>query len=145
VRKISEELLNRYRDRFGTDIEQNKKVVTELAKVTSKQRKLRTRSPEIARKCCTRELVRFSSMITIKLLGPIRRAYHLDTISLDKSDLSISNIISLLREEASNPDLVEEKNIVIAINGIQSSLLPKFERVIKNGDVVTVASLVHGG
>jgi hypothetical protein len=69
----------------------------------------------------------------------------LDTISLDKSDLSISNIISLLREEASNPDLVEEKNIVIAINGIQSSLLPKFERVIKNGDVVTVASLVHGG
>ncbi|HEY7110266.1 MAG TPA: 30S ribosomal protein S17e [Nitrososphaeraceae archaeon] len=37
VRKISEELLNRYRDRFGTDIEQNKKVVTELAKVTSKQ------------------------------------------------------------------------------------------------------------
>jgi sulfur-carrier protein len=84
-------------------------------------------------------------MITIKLLGPIRRAYHLDTISLDKSDLSISNIISLLRDEASNPDLVEEKNIVIAINGIQSSLLPKFERVIRNGDVVTVASLVHGG
>lgn len=84
-------------------------------------------------------------MITIKLLGPIRRAFDLDEISIDKSDLSISKIISLLRDEASNPDLVEEKNIVIAINGIQSSLLPKFERLIKNGDVITVASLVHGG
>jgi small subunit ribosomal protein S17e len=37
VRKISMELLNRYSNKFGTDIEQNKKIVTELAKVTSKQ------------------------------------------------------------------------------------------------------------
>jgi small subunit ribosomal protein S17e len=37
VRKISMEILNRYSNRFGTDIEQNKKTVTEIAKVTSKQ------------------------------------------------------------------------------------------------------------
>jgi small subunit ribosomal protein S17e len=37
VRKISTELLDKYREKFGMDIEQNKKVVTELAKVTSKQ------------------------------------------------------------------------------------------------------------
>jgi small subunit ribosomal protein S17e len=37
VRKISMEILNRYSERFGTDIEQNKKTVTEIAKVTSKQ------------------------------------------------------------------------------------------------------------
>jgi hypothetical protein len=84
-------------------------------------------------------------MITIKLLGPIQRAYDLDTISLDKSDVSISNIISYLRDRAANPDLIEERNILIAVNGIQSSLLPRFEPVIKNGDVVTVASLIHGG
>jgi sulfur-carrier protein len=84
-------------------------------------------------------------LITIKLLGPIRRVYNSDTLSLDKSDLSISNIISHLREGASNPDLIEEKNILIVVNGIQSSLLSKFEPVIKNGDVVTVASLIHGG
>ena len=84
-------------------------------------------------------------MITIKLLGPIQRAYNLDTICLDKSDLSISNIISCLRDRAVNPDLIEERNILIAVNGIQSSLIPRFEPVIKNGDVVTVASLIHGG
>jgi hypothetical protein len=44
-----------------------------------------------------------------------------------------------------NPDLFEERNILIAVNGIQSSLIPRFEQVIKNGDVVTVASLIHGG
>ena len=37
VRKISMEILNRYSERFGTDIEQNKKTVTEIAKVTSKE------------------------------------------------------------------------------------------------------------
>jgi hypothetical protein len=66
-------------------------------------------------------------MITIKLLGPIQRAYNLDTICLDKSDLSISNIISYLRDRAVNPDLIEERNILIAVNGIQSSLIPRFD------------------
>lgn len=37
VRKISMELLNKYTNRFGTDFEQNKKIITELAKVTSKE------------------------------------------------------------------------------------------------------------
>jgi small subunit ribosomal protein S17e len=37
VRKISMDLLNKYTNRFGTDFEQNKKIITELAKVTSKE------------------------------------------------------------------------------------------------------------
>lgn len=85
------------------------------------------------------------AMITIKLLGPIQKAYDSNTICLDKSDISISNIISYLRDRAVNPDLIEERNILIAVNGIQSSLIPRFEPVIKNGDVVTIASLIHGG
>jgi small subunit ribosomal protein S17e len=37
VRKISNELMNRFPNRFGIDFELNKKTVMELAKITSKQ------------------------------------------------------------------------------------------------------------
>jgi sulfur-carrier protein len=84
-------------------------------------------------------------MIIIKLLGPIQRALNMNTLYLDKSDISISNIISYLRDRAVYPDLIDEKNILIAVNGIQSSLLPRFVPVIRTGDVVTIASLIHGG
>jgi hypothetical protein len=84
-------------------------------------------------------------MIIIKLLGPIQRALNMNTLYLDKSDISISNIISYLRDRAVYPDLIDEKNILIAVNGIQSSLLPRFVPVIRTGDIVTIASLIHGG
>lgn len=84
-------------------------------------------------------------MIIIKLLGPIQRALNMNTLYLDKSDISISNIISYLRDKAVYPDLIDEKNILIAVNGIQSSLLPRFVPVIRTGDIVTIASLIHGG
>jgi hypothetical protein len=53
--------------------------------------------------------------------------------------------MSYLRNHAVEPDLIDEKNFLIAINGIESSLFPKGEAVIKSGDTVTIASLVHGG
>jgi hypothetical protein len=84
-------------------------------------------------------------MIIIKLLGPIQRALNMNTLYLDKSDISISNIISYLRDRAVYPELIDEKNILIAVNGIQSSLLPRFVPVIRTGDIVTIASLIHGG
>ena len=37
VRKISNELMNKFPNRFGIDFELNKKTVMELAKITSKQ------------------------------------------------------------------------------------------------------------
>ncbi len=37
VRKISNELMNKFQNKFGIDFELNKKTVMELAKITSKQ------------------------------------------------------------------------------------------------------------
>jgi small subunit ribosomal protein S17e len=37
VRKISNELMNKFPNKFGIDFELNKKTVMELAKITSKQ------------------------------------------------------------------------------------------------------------
>jgi len=37
VRRIATDLMNKYPDRFGTNFEQNKKTIVELAKVRSKE------------------------------------------------------------------------------------------------------------
>lgn len=84
-------------------------------------------------------------MITIRLLGPIQKALNVNTLYVDKAETSIVDILSYLREKAIEPDLVEEKNFLIAINGIEYSLIPKGGPIVKSGDTVTIASLVHGG
>jgi len=81
----------------------------------------------------------------VKLLGPVQKSVNTNTLYVDEPNASISSIMSYLRNRAIEPDFIDEKNFLIAINGIESSLLPKGESVIKSGDTVTIASLVHGG
>ena len=84
-------------------------------------------------------------MITIRLLGPIQKTFNMNTLYVDRAETSMVELLSYLREKATQPDLVEEKNFLIAINGIEYSLIPKSGPIVKSGDVVTIASLVHGG
>jgi hypothetical protein len=81
----------------------------------------------------------------VKLLGPVQKTVNTNTLYVDEPNASISYLMSYLRNHAVEPDLIDEKNFLIAINGIESSLFPKGESVIKSGDTVTIASLVHGG
>ncbi len=83
-------------------------------------------------------------MIVVKLLGPVRKTVNMNILYVDEPCTSISYIMSYLRDHAIEPDTIDEKNFLIAINGIESSLFPKGE-LIKSGDTVTIASLVHGG
>ena len=81
----------------------------------------------------------------MNLLGPVQKTVNTNTLYVDEPNASISYIMSYLRNHAVEPDLIDEKNFLIAINGIESSLFPTGETVIKSGDTVTIASLVHGG
>jgi hypothetical protein len=49
VRRIATDLMNKYPDRFGTNFEQNKKTIVELAIVRSKELEIRSQdiSPHI--------------------------------------------------------------------------------------------------
>ena len=85
-------------------------------------------------------------MITIKLLGGARKAVggH-PFLNLEKPTASVFEILDFLKSNATEPRLLKWENLIIAINGIDSSALEAENALAKSGDTVTVVTVVHGG
>lgn len=85
-------------------------------------------------------------MITIKFLGGTRKSFSSDTLNLKIDQITISDLIQHLQSIISSglPTL-DVNNILIAVNGIDSSALEGKDTLIKGNDVVCIIPLVHGG
>lgn len=53
--------------------------------------------------------------------------------------------MDLLRRNATEPAKLNFDNIIIAVNGVDCSILGGMDASAKEGDEVTVVSIVHGG
>ena len=84
-------------------------------------------------------------MITIKLLGGAKKAVGKSCIIFDKPFASISEILTFLKENAVESKILNPNNILITINGADSSLLSGNDTLVKTGDMVTIVTVVHGG
>jgi sulfur-carrier protein len=84
-------------------------------------------------------------MINVNLLGGVKKAVGKPSISLDESSLSISEILMLLRRDAKQPSVLSPNNILVAVNGVESSSLDGNDTVVESGDTVTIVTVVHGG
>ncbi len=85
-------------------------------------------------------------MTMIKFVGGAKKSFFTDTLKIDKSDITIKELLDLLLElkPASTPNL-DVENILIAINGVDSSALEGKMTKIKNDDVVSIIPVIHGG
>ena len=83
-------------------------------------------------------------MITLKLLGSIKKYCGKDNIIINEKEIKLSNIFSVLNQNISNSELIDKENLLILINGVDLSVCGT-DRKIKSGDIVTVANLIHGG
>jgi sulfur-carrier protein len=84
-------------------------------------------------------------MINVNLLGGVKKAVGKPSISLDEPSLSISEILMLLRRDAKQPRLLGPNNILVAVNGVETSSLDGNDTVVESGDTVTIVTVVHGG
>ncbi|HEY5737557.1 MAG TPA: MoaD/ThiS family protein [Nitrososphaeraceae archaeon] len=84
-------------------------------------------------------------MITLKLLGGVKFAVGKNSIVIDKSQSTVKEIIEELKNEAIEPKILNEKNLMVSVNGIDSSVTGGKETVIKTGDVITIVTIIHGG
>ncbi len=75
-------------------------------------------------------------MVRVKLLGSCKRIFKSDMINIKAN--SIDEIIYILKENG-----IETNDLLILVNGIEYSLV-KGKRINEN-DIVTIASIVHGG
>ena len=83
-------------------------------------------------------------MITLKLLGGAKKAIGRQAVLYDAQVASVSDILTFLKNITSEPHLLDRTNLIIAINGIDSSALGENPSA-QDGDIVTIVPVVHGG
>ena len=84
-------------------------------------------------------------MITINLLGGTKKIVGTSSLVFNRSIASISEILEFLQKNAVEAKILDVNNILIAVNGIESSALSGNDTIAKTGDVITIVSVVHGG
>lgn len=84
-------------------------------------------------------------MIDINLLGGVKKAVGRSTLVLDRHVASISEILKFLKDNVGESKNLDADNILVTINGADSSMLSRDENIVKTGDTVTIVTIVHGG
>lgn len=83
-------------------------------------------------------------MITLKLLGSIKKYCGKESIIVNEKEIMLSNIFSILCKNMTNSRHIDTENLLILINGVDLSISDNGQK-IRSGDIVTIANLVHGG
>jgi molybdopterin converting factor small subunit len=84
-------------------------------------------------------------MIKLELLGGVKKAVGKPSVILEQASLSISEILMLLQRNVKEPRVLTPNNILVAVNGIESSSLNGTNTVVESGDTVTIVTVAHGG
>jgi tRNA threonylcarbamoyladenosine modification (KEOPS) complex Cgi121 subunit/molybdopterin converting factor small subunit len=85
-------------------------------------------------------------MIQVKFLGGAKKSFLTDKITIDKNDLTIQELLDILQESKPKDTLdLDENNLLIAVNGVDSSALERKTTKLKNNDVVNIIPIIHGG
>ncbi|MEM2759843.1 MAG: MoaD/ThiS family protein [Nitrososphaerales archaeon] len=84
-------------------------------------------------------------MITVRLLGGAKKMVGRDQVSIDAKEIKVNEILEMLHSMSSNANVFNSSNMLIAINGVELSVLGGLNAQIKDGDVVSVVPIVHGG
>lgn len=85
-------------------------------------------------------------MITVKLFGGLKKSFSTGKLEIKKEFATITELLDFLQKSISNNTLpFDIKNILIAINGVDSSTLQGFATNINNGDVISIIPIIHGG
>ncbi len=78
-------------------------------------------------------------------MGSIKKLIGHSNLQINEELSSVKGIICYLENNYYSKNKINENEILVAINGIESSLLGGHNAKISSGDVVTILSIVHGG
>ena len=64
---------------------------------------------------------------------------------INKSQATVKEIIDELKNESRHTKILNEQNLIITVNGVDSSITGGKDTVIKSGDILTIVTIIHGG
>jgi len=85
-------------------------------------------------------------MIIVKFLGGAKKSFLTDKLEIEKNVWTVADLLEYLQKSIpQNKSLLDIKNILVAVNGIDSSALGGNDTGLKDGDVISIIPVVHGG
>jgi len=85
-------------------------------------------------------------MVTVKLVGGTKKLFSTDQLEIEIDDITIERLLELLLEiKPKHTPALDTNNILIAINGADSSTMEGKLTKIKNTDLVSIIPIIHGG
>ena len=85
-------------------------------------------------------------MFTVKFLGGAKKSFLIEKIDIDKSDISVNELLDLLLDlKPDTTPKLDTSNLLIAINGADCSALDGRKSMIQENDIVSIIPVIHGG
>jgi len=82
----------------------------------------------------------------VKLLGGAKKSFSTDKIVLEENISTINELISHLMQIKPKDTLeFDTKNLLIAVNGVDSSALQGYDTKLSGNDEITIIPIIHGG
>ncbi len=85
-------------------------------------------------------------MIIVKFFGGAKKSFSTDSLSLENDEFTIQELLNYLLEQKppKTPEL-DVNNILVAVNGVDSSAIQGKSTKLKDNDVVSIIPVIHGG
>lgn len=85
-------------------------------------------------------------MFTVKFVGGAKKSFPVEQLKIDQSNLSIQELFNLLLElKPTDTPKLDTDNVLIAINGADSSAMDGKSTIIQENDLVSIIPVIHGG
>ena len=87
-----------------------------------------------------------NALITVKLIGGAKKSFSTDKIVLEKKTDTINELVShLIKIKPKNTLEFDTKNLIIAVNGVDSSALDGYDTKLNDDDEISIVPIIHGG
>jgi molybdopterin converting factor small subunit len=84
-------------------------------------------------------------LITVDLRGGIRKSVGYPQLRVEEDGITIDDMIDYIENRYELSGEIKKNEIMVAINGVDSSILGGGRAKITSGDIVTILTVVHGG
>ena len=85
-------------------------------------------------------------MINVNFIGGARKSFQTDSLEITQKIETISELITyLISQKPENTPDFDGKNLLIAVNGVDSSALEGIDTKLNSNDVVNIIPIIHGG
>jgi molybdopterin converting factor small subunit/tRNA threonylcarbamoyladenosine modification (KEOPS) complex Cgi121 subunit len=82
----------------------------------------------------------------VKLIGGAKKSFSTDKIVLEEKTDTVNELVShLIKIKPKNTLEFDTKNLIIAVNGVDSSALDGYNTKLNDDDEISIIPIIHGG